>query len=174
MSLRAPVRGLLGEKVRLLKGHFRRQRMHSARRGVVRDMRLCELVIAIVSAKLLDLSLAPCKNCRAIEMDIFRSRRLNGGWRRHRAHRSAHGFVHTIRPANASKDVHPAPGRIQSPRYAARVMVRIGFSAVCRFHGDTLAQAAGLSNSALDGIGIPFLDFISHRQASERLHRAYP
>ena len=79
MRLSAPVRGFLGEKVRLLKGHFRRQRMHSARRDVVRNMRICELVIAVITAKLLDLCLAPCENCRPVQMDVFRGRGLDGG-----------------------------------------------------------------------------------------------
>ena len=42
VRLGRPIRRLLGEEMRLLKGHFRRQRMHSERRSVLRNMRIGE------------------------------------------------------------------------------------------------------------------------------------
>jgi hypothetical protein len=46
-------------------------------------MRICELVIAIMPAEFFAPSLAPCENCGAVRMDIFRRQRLNSGGRRH-------------------------------------------------------------------------------------------
>ena len=42
MSLSGPIRRLLGEEMRLRKRQFRRERMHSKRRGVLWNMRICE------------------------------------------------------------------------------------------------------------------------------------
>ena len=42
MRLGGPIRRLSARDGRLLKGHFRRQRMHSERCGVICNMRICE------------------------------------------------------------------------------------------------------------------------------------
>ena len=42
VRLGRPIRRLLGEKVRLFKRQFWRQRMHSERRSAIRNMRICE------------------------------------------------------------------------------------------------------------------------------------
>jgi hypothetical protein len=76
MSLSGPIRRLLGKDVRLLKGQFRRERMHSKRRGMLWNMRICEPDIGM---------LAPCENCGPVEMNIFTRWGLDGGRRWHRA-----------------------------------------------------------------------------------------
>jgi hypothetical protein len=44
---RGPIRGLISENESLLISHFRRERMHGARRSVFRNMRICELDIGM-------------------------------------------------------------------------------------------------------------------------------
>ena len=84
MSLRRPGRGFTSERPRLIERHLGRHRLHRDRSGMKGDVRIGELVIAIVAAKLFAPSRAPGEHRGSIEMGVFRRGRLDCCGRRHR------------------------------------------------------------------------------------------
>jgi hypothetical protein len=71
------------ERPSLLITHLGSKLAHSEGGSVVRRMRVCELVVAIMAAKLIEPSLAIGEACGAVQVYVFRSRRFDGGRRGH-------------------------------------------------------------------------------------------
>jgi hypothetical protein len=65
---------------------------------------------------------------------------------------SANGFVASIRPANAAKDIDAAPGRVHAPCNAAfRLGIGVNLGAVLGLDGHALTCRARLRDRGLDG-----------------------